>query len=52
MKCEGCLAADCGSCIYCMDKNKFGGPGKKKRKCITRKCTASLKQVNIPSIYW
>jgi len=36
--CGPCLAPDCGKCIYCLDKPKFGGPNKKKCACIHRKC--------------
>ena len=35
----GCLADDCGSCKFCLDKPKFGGPGKKKKFCIQKKCS-------------
>ena len=37
-ECSGCMASDCGSCKFCYDKPKFGGKGKKKKSCITRKC--------------
>ena len=37
-ECSGCMANDCGSCKFCYDKPKFGGKGKKKKSCITRKC--------------
>ena len=39
-KCEGCLREDCGQCHYCLDKPKFGGPGKKKQRCALRTCSA------------
>ena len=26
-----CRKADCGSCTNCLDKKRFGGPGKKKK---------------------
>lgn len=42
MHCNGCTRADCGECIYCKDKKKFGGPGKKKRACMLKVCTSSL----------
>lgn len=46
MKCAGCLAsADCGSCVFCKDKKKFGGPGKKKKGCVTRKCVGVIESV-------
>lgn len=37
-KCKGCLADDCGTCQYCLDKPKFGGNDVKKQKCLKRKC--------------
>lgn len=36
--CDGCLADDCGKCLYCLDKPKFGGNDIKKQKCIRRRC--------------
>lgn len=37
--CTGCTTtADCGKCKMCLDKPKFGGPGKQKQRCIMRKC--------------
>ncbi len=38
-KCEGCLRSDCGKCVYCRDKPKYGGPGKKKQRCALRTCS-------------
>ncbi len=37
-ECDGCRRDDCAHCVYCTDKPKFGGPGKKKQKCILRAC--------------
>lgn len=37
-KCTNCLSKDCGQCLFCKDKLKFGGPGKKKKCCIQRQC--------------
>ena len=35
MDCPACLRTeDCGSCIFCRDKPKFGGPGVKKQACM------------------
>ena len=28
--CSACLREDCGTCKFCVDKPKYGGPGKKK----------------------
>ncbi len=38
-KCAGCVREDCGKCIYCLDKPKFGGPAKKKQRCALRTCS-------------
>ena len=41
MECPGCKTViDCGTCKYCKDKRKFGGPGIKKKGCEKRKCTS------------
>lgn len=37
--CPGCLRDDCGKCQYCVDKPKFGGPGRKKQRCSLRVCS-------------
>ena len=39
--CSGCLAEECGICNFCKDMRKNGGPGRKKKCCIRRKCTTS-----------
>jgi hypothetical protein len=31
---------DCGRCKFCLDKRKFGGPGKLKKRCEYRVCMA------------
>ena len=36
--CEGCLSTDCGQCVYCCDKLKFGGTNLLKQSSIKRKC--------------
>ena len=37
--CSACVRdSDCGECKYCIDKVKFGGPGRQKQACILRKC--------------
>lgn len=40
-ECPGCLADDCGQCLYCLDKPKFGGQDVKKQRCIRRRCHRS-----------
>nr|XP_054752148.1 uncharacterized protein LOC129257776 isoform X1 [Lytechinus pictus] len=38
-QCIACLRnSDCGQCVNCLDKPKFGGEGKKRQKCLKRKC--------------
>ena len=37
-ECEGCMRDDCGTCLACLDKPKFGGKGTKKRACAQREC--------------
>lgn len=32
------MSSDCGTCQFCRDKPKFGGPGRKKKCCEKRKC--------------
>ena len=39
--CENCLLDDCGQCANCHDMKKFGGPGRKKQRCVKRKCQLS-----------
>ena len=34
---------DCGECPSCVDKPKFGGSGKRKRKCVNRECVVVAK---------
>ena len=48
--CEGCLRVDCGQCIECLDKKKFGGPGRKKKACKYKKCTGIPKQTSSNSV--
>ena len=40
-KCSGCLADDCGSCLFCRDKPKFGGGNTLKKKCMQRRCLSA-----------
>lgn len=37
-ECEGCMRDDCGQCIPCKDKPRFGGQGTKKKACVLRYC--------------
>merc|ERR1712008_576490 len=52
-ECEGCMRDDCGQCVPCADKPRFGGPGTKKkasvqRLCRTRKLEEDHAQANFP----
>ena len=42
MKCPGFLNVDCGKCVNCLDKKKFGGPGRKKKACVHKTCSGSV----------
>ena len=45
-ECTGCLNTEnCETCQYCLDMKQYGGPGKKKRKCIKRTCLLQLSAV-------
>ena len=37
-KCEGCSLLNCGTCAFCKDQPKFGGPEKKKKCCELQTC--------------
>jgi len=37
-ECSACLRDDCGSCLNCRDKPKFGGRGARKQACVMRTC--------------
>ena len=46
-ECDGCTTTeDCGSCKYCRDKKKNGGPGRLKKACIKKVCTAVTSQLS------
>ena len=32
---------DCGECVFCLDKPKFGGPNTKRQKCVHKQNEAS-----------
>jgi len=38
LKCDNCLAEDCGQCINCLDRPKFGGPFIRKQRCVNKIC--------------
>ena len=37
-QCEPCKRDECGECLNCKDKAKFGGPNKRKLRCVKRTC--------------
>ncbi|KAH9509220.1 hypothetical protein Btru_046482 [Bulinus truncatus] len=39
-QCKGCRTPECGVCVFCRDKPKFGGPGRIKKCCIHSVCLA------------
>jgi len=42
-ECAGCFNTEnCETCQYCLDMKQYGGPGKKKRRCIKRTCLLQL----------
>jgi hypothetical protein len=43
LKCPNCLADDCGKCINCLDRPKFGGPFIRKQRCLYKKCANKTK---------
>ncbi len=36
--CEECIADDCGTCKFCLDKKRFGGAEKLRQCCIKPRC--------------
>ncbi|XP_015792414.1 integrator complex subunit 4 homolog [Tetranychus urticae] len=42
LKCANCLADDCGKCINCLDRPKFGGPFVRKQRCVNKKCLEKI----------
>jgi len=39
-KCIACTSEECKKCDNCLDKPKYGGKGRKKQRCVQRKCVA------------
>uniref|UniRef100_A0A8C6TWT2 [histone H3]-dimethyl-L-lysine(36) demethylase n=1 Tax=Neogobius melanostomus TaxID=47308 RepID=A0A8C6TWT2_9GOBI len=39
-RCAACRRRECGSCQFCHDMRKFGGPGRMKKGCAMRQCLA------------
>ncbi|XP_065893425.1 uncharacterized protein [Dysidea avara] len=51
-KCSGCVQDDCGDCCNCKDMKRFGGPGKKKKRCKHRQClnTGRTSHQKLPAV--
>ena len=43
-KCSGCKSEECLTCKWCLDKKKYGGPGKLNKRCINRRCLSPVTQ--------
>jgi len=41
-QCDACLGIDCGECSACVDKPKFGGPNKSRKRCVNRACASKV----------
>ena len=41
-QCEPCTREDCQYCSYCADMKKYGGAGKLKQSCLSRKCISPM----------
>ena len=41
-ECIGCKGDECGRCLNCVDKPKFGGTGVRKQICVHRRCRAPI----------
>ena len=37
-QCAKCVQPDCGTCVECRDKPKFGGPNTRRKACLFRSC--------------
>ena len=47
-RCAACLDLDCGKCRECLDKSRFGGAGKRKRKCLQKAESCLLVRAHRP----
>uniref|UniRef100_UPI0035901C94 lysine-specific demethylase 2B-like isoform X2 n=1 Tax=Myxine glutinosa TaxID=7769 RepID=UPI0035901C94 len=41
-RCDACMRTECGSCNFCKDMKKFGGPGRMKQSCLMRQCISPM----------
>ncbi|XP_060646670.1 jmjC domain-containing histone demethylation protein 1 [Drosophila nasuta] len=49
--CAACQRSDCGTCPFCMDMVKFGGPGRAKQTCMMRQCLSPMLPVTAQCVY-
>ncbi|XP_030376620.1 jmjC domain-containing histone demethylation protein 1 [Scaptodrosophila lebanonensis] len=49
--CAACQRSDCGSCPFCADMVKFGGPGRAKQTCMMRQCLSPMLPVTAQCVY-
>jgi hypothetical protein len=49
-KCEACVRDDCGECKACLDKPKFGGRNKMRRRCCERKCLNTEQRLDMEAV--
>mmetsp|Transcript_59856 Transcript_59856/g.133394 ORF Transcript_59856/g.133394 Transcript_59856/m.133394 type:complete len:193 (+) Transcript_59856:48-626(+) len=49
--CPACTRRDCGDCINCMDKCKFGGQGIRKQSCVRRRCEQMTSQGSVSTLH-
>lgn len=40
--CANCMKDNCGNCKNCRDKKEFGGPDRRKKRCVAKKCLAPV----------
>ncbi|XP_074603531.1 uncharacterized protein LOC141857036 isoform X2 [Brevipalpus obovatus] len=43
MKCSNCLKQECGKCVYCLDRPKYGGQFRLRQRCADRRCLLKAK---------
>ncbi|KAH8258379.1 hypothetical protein KR038_010337 [Drosophila bunnanda] len=49
--CAACQRSDCGTCPFCIDMVKFGGPGRAKQTCMMRQCLSPMLPVTAQCVY-
>lgn len=43
----GVQVADCGDCSFCLDKPRFGGPGRKRQKCNSKRISCATGETRV-----